>query len=73
MKGWSYKSQWWIRHQAQGNAALARGAYGQILYIDPANELVVAKFASSQLSPGYLNDPIVMPMIDAAVDCILNA
>ena len=73
MKGWSYKSQWWIRHKADGNAALARGAYGQILYIDTANELVVVRFGSSQLSPGYLNDSIVMPMIDAAAERILNS
>jgi len=65
MQGWSYKSQWWIRHKTGGNAALARGAHGQLLYIDPANELVIARFGSSQLSPGYLIDPIVIPMIDA--------
>jgi CubicO group peptidase (beta-lactamase class C family) len=65
MQGWSYKSQWWIRHKDDGNVALARGAYGQMLYIDPANELVITHFGSSQLPPGYLNDPIVMPMTDA--------
>jgi len=65
MQGWFCKSQWWIRHKDDGNVALARGAYGQMLYIDPANELVITHFGSSQLPPGYLNDPIVMPMIDA--------
>ena len=63
MKGWSYKSQWWIRHKTEGNAALARGAHGQLLYIDPSNELVIVRFGSSELPPGYLNDPIVLPMI----------
>jgi len=65
MDGWSYKSQWWIRHKPGGNAACARGAHGQLLYVDPANELVIARFGSSQVSPGYTNDPVVMPMIDA--------
>ena len=65
MKGWSYKSQWWIRHKDDGNAAFARGAHGQLLCIDPANELVIARFGSSKLSPGYLNDLVMMPMIDA--------
>lgn len=65
MDGWSYKSQWWIRHKETGNAALARGAHGQLLYIDPSNELVIARFGSSQVPPGYFNDPVVMPMIDA--------
>ena len=65
MDGWSYKSQWWIRHKENGNAALARGAHGQLLYIDPSNELVIARFGSSQEPPGYINDPVVIPMIDA--------
>jgi CubicO group peptidase (beta-lactamase class C family) len=65
MDGWSYKSQWWIRHKENGNAALARGAHGQLLYIDPLNELVIARFGSSQVSRGYINDPVLMPMIDA--------
>ena len=68
MQGWSYRSQWWIRDKPQGNAALARGAHGQLLYIDPAHELVIARFASSQLSPGYLQDPIVIPLIDTITD-----
>ena len=65
MRGWSYTSQWWIRHHGEDRAALARGAHGQLLYIDPANELVIARFGSSRLAPGYLHDPIVMAMIDA--------
>lgn len=65
MQGWSYKSQWWIRNKDTGNAALARGAHGQLLYIDPAHELVIARFGSSQIPPGYINDLVVMPMIDA--------
>jgi len=65
MEGWSYKSQWWVRHKPNGNAMLARGAHGQILYVDPSHELVIARFASSQLSPGYLNDDVLMPMFDA--------
>jgi len=65
MRGWSYTSQWWIRHHDQGRAVLARGAHGQLLYIDPANELVIARYGSSRLPAGYLHDPIVMAMIDA--------
>ena len=64
MQGWSYKSQWWIRHKENGNAAIARGAYGQLLYIDPAHELVIVRFGSSKLAPGYLNDIVIMPLID---------
>lgn len=65
MKGWSYKSQWWIRHMDRGTAMVARGAHGQLLYIDPSSELVITRFASPQLSPGYLMDHTVMPTFDA--------
>ncbi|SDP39428.1 serine hydrolase domain-containing protein [Desulforhopalus singaporensis] len=65
LQGWSYKSQWWIRHKEDGNAITARGAHGQLLYIDPGHELVIARFGSSGLPPGYLNDPVLLPMIDA--------
>jgi len=37
---------------------------GQLLYIDPAHDLVVARFGSSQTAPGYQNDPVIMPLID---------
>ena len=65
MKGWSYNGLWWIRHTASGNQVIARGAHGQFLYIDPSNELVIAKFASTKLSPSYLEDHINIPLFDA--------
>lgn len=72
MKGWSYKSQWWIRHTAHGTCMVARGAHGQLLYIDPPSELVIARFGSPQLSPGYLMDHTVMPMFDAITSQVRN-
>lgn len=65
MKGWSYKGLWWIRHTDRGSQVLARGAHGQILYIDPEAELVIARFGSTELSPGYLQDHINLPLFDA--------
>ena len=73
MKNWSYRSQWWIRHSPSGNCpvarggncAVARGAHGQFLYIDPANEIVIARFGSQQEAPGYIHDDIIFPMFDA--------
>lgn len=44
-KGYSYHHQWWITHNPYG-AYQAMGYGGQILYIAPAAELVVAKFSS---------------------------
>jgi CubicO group peptidase (beta-lactamase class C family) len=44
-KGYSYHHQWWVTHNAYG-AYQALGYGGQILYIAPTVELVVAKFSS---------------------------
>lgn len=44
-QGWSYHQQWWMTHNNHG-AYLALGYGGQILYIDPVAQLVVAKVSS---------------------------
>jgi len=44
-QGWSYRHQWWITHNPHG-AYLALGYGGQILYIDPAVDMVIAKVSS---------------------------
>lgn len=44
-QGWSYHQQWWNTHSDQG-AYLAMGYGGQMLYIAPKAELVIAKFSS---------------------------
>jgi len=43
--GYSYHYQWWMTHN-EFNAYLAMGYGGQILYIAPKADLVVAKFSS---------------------------
>ncbi len=58
LPGWSYRSQWWIRHVAGRTCPVARGAHGQVLYIDPARDLVIARFGSSQDAPSSLLDAI---------------
>jgi hypothetical protein len=62
---WSYRSQWWYRHIDGRICPVARGAHGQFLYIDPVNELVIARFGSSPNAPSVLLDPILIPMIDS--------
>ena len=62
---WSYRSQWWIRHIEGRTCPSARGAHGQLLYIDPANDLVIARFGTSPDAPSYLLDHILWPAIDA--------
>lgn len=65
LPGWSYRSQWWYRHLDDGVCPVARGAHGQMLLIDPANELVIVRFGSAPNAPSALLDPILLPMVDA--------
>ena len=44
-QGWSYHHQWWITHNDH-RAYLSLGYGGQMLYIDPAAQMVIAKFSS---------------------------
>jgi CubicO group peptidase (beta-lactamase class C family) len=44
-QGWSYRDQWWMTHNAWGGYQ-AMGYGGQLLYIAPAAQLVIAKFSS---------------------------
>jgi CubicO group peptidase (beta-lactamase class C family) len=41
----AYHNQWWVRNPRRG-VIMALGIHGQILYIDPEYEFVVAKFSS---------------------------
>ncbi|MCX5969926.1 MAG: serine hydrolase [Coprothermobacterota bacterium] len=44
-QGWSYRHQWWVTHNEHG-AYLGLGYGGQMLYIDPVAQMVMAKFSS---------------------------
>ena len=44
-QGYSYHHQWWITHNEHG-AYMGMGYGGQLLYIDPAAQMVIAKFSS---------------------------
>jgi CubicO group peptidase (beta-lactamase class C family) len=44
LPGWSYRSMWWVSHNDHG-AFAARGIHGQAIYVDPAAEMVIARFA----------------------------
>jgi len=45
MPGWSYRSQWWVSHDALGSYT-ARGIHGQVCWVSPKAEMVIARFAS---------------------------
>ena len=60
LPGASYRNQWWITHNAHG-AYMARGVYGQGIYIDPKAEMVIARYASHPVAGNAGNDPVTLP------------
>jgi CubicO group peptidase (beta-lactamase class C family) len=64
LPGWSYRSQWWITHDAHG-AYSARGIHGQLIWIDPAAEMVIARFASHPIAANTQLDPHSLPAYEA--------
>ncbi|MCA6096904.1 serine hydrolase domain-containing protein [Bradyrhizobium australafricanum] len=60
LPGASYRNQWWVTHNAHG-AFMARGVYGQGLYIDPKAEMVIARYASHPMAGNAANDPVTLP------------
>ncbi|WP_423228616.1 serine hydrolase domain-containing protein [Pseudaquabacterium inlustre] len=64
LPGWSYRNMWWVSHNAHG-AFMARGVHGQAIYIDPAAEMVIARYASHPLAGNVNNDPTSLPAYHA--------
>jgi CubicO group peptidase (beta-lactamase class C family) len=64
LSGYSYRDMWWVTHD-EHQAFEARGIHGQRLYIAPAAQMVVARFASHPVAASAANDPITMPALIA--------
>ncbi|MHC8315307.1 serine hydrolase domain-containing protein [Pseudomonas sp. LB3P31] len=64
LKGWSYRSMWWVTDK-QGGAFMARGVYGQRIYVDPKAELVIVRYASHPVAANAANDPVTLPAFEA--------
>jgi CubicO group peptidase (beta-lactamase class C family) len=58
LPNWSYHDMWWVSDQGY---YMARGIYGQAIYIDPENELVIARFGSHPIAANTAQDPIILP------------
>jgi CubicO group peptidase (beta-lactamase class C family) len=72
LPGWSYRNMWWISHNEHG-AFTARGIHGQGIYIDPAAEMVIARFASSPLAGNVNLDPTSLPAYDAVARLLMGS
>jgi len=67
LKNWSYKNMWWITHN-HDDAFAARGVHGQTIYIDPAAEMVIVRFASHPIAGNAANDGNSLPAYQAVAD-----
>lgn len=70
-RGFSYKSQWWMTHNANG-AFLGIGAHGQSLYIDPVAEMVAVRFTSNPSGSTVDYDYITLPAFAALADHLIR-
>ena len=64
LKGGSYRNMWWVTHNPDG-AFMARGVYGQRVYIDPKAEMVIVRYASNPIAGNAANDPVTIPAFEA--------
>lgn len=71
LPGGSYHSMWWVLHNAHG-AYSARGIHGQAIYVDPAAEMVIARFASHPLGGNVGIDPFSLPAYDAVANFLMK-
>ncbi|MBL0726896.1 serine hydrolase [Piscinibacter sp. HJYY11] len=69
LTGWSYRSMWWVSHNAHG-AFMARGIHGQAIYVDPVAEVVIARFASHPGAGNMFNDPVSLPAYHAVAQAL---
>lgn len=68
---WSYRSQWWVTHNAHG-AFTARGVHGQTIWIDPKAEVVIARFASNPKAGNANFDAISLPAYEAVARHLMD-
>ncbi|MDR5898512.1 serine hydrolase [Halomonas vilamensis] len=71
LEGWSYRGMWWVSHDDHGSIA-ARGVHGQTIWIDPAAEMVIARFASNPVAGNAANDPTSLPAYRAVADYLIS-
>jgi len=64
LPGWSYRNMWWVSHNEHG-AFAARGIHGQGIYVDPAAEMVIVRFASHPLAANANYDSTSLPAYEA--------
>jgi len=67
LEGGSYRGMWWVLHNENG-AFAARGVHGQTIYVDPAADMVIVRFASFPTAKNGKIDPTSLPAYQAVAD-----
>ena len=70
LAGGSYRSMWWVLHNDHG-AYAARGVHGQTIYVDPAADMVLVRFASFPTAKNAAIDPTSLPAYQAVADHLM--
>lgn len=71
LPGGSYKSMWWVFHNAHG-AFAARGVHGQTIYVDPTAAMVIVRFSSFPSAKNSKIDPTSLPAYQAVAEYLKN-
>lgn len=67
----SYKSMWWLFNNPTPIYA-ARGVHGQIIYVDPAADMVIVRFASYPDASNSKIDPTSLPAYKALANYLIK-
>lgn len=71
LPGWSYGSMWWVSNNDHG-AYAARGVHGQTIWVDPAADMVIVRFASNPVAANAASDPTSLPAYRAVADYLMD-
>lgn len=71
LPGGSYRSMWWVLHN-EHRAFAARGVHGQTIYVDPAAEMVLVRFASFPKAKNAEIDPTSLPAYQAVAEYLMT-
>ncbi len=70
LPGWAYRNMWWVSNNPHG-AYMARGIYGQNVFIDPKAELVISRLGSHSIAANTATDHLVLPAYQAAAEALM--
>ena len=71
LKNGSYKSMWWLFNNPTPIYA-ARGVHGQTIYVDPAADMIIVRFASYPEASNGKIDPTSLPAYSALANYLIK-